>query len=252
MCTHERHQGCLAAAQRFAKAFRESEIVDLSRRLEDGMPTYPTHPKFFHMRWCSMGDPAEMNQLVLGEHSGTHLDAPSHFVPVGHPARKNIDEIPLDRFLGRALKLSFGPFEAQNAMVDVDQIRAWEKDNLDIAEDDVVLIDFQWGHKWATGEKGFDFLDRWPGLSRSAAEYLAEKNVKLVGTDCISLDPGDGGEDLAAHYTLLPKGILILENVCNLSNIDTVSFFMALPLRVGAGTGSPVRAVVMKARIGEG
>ena len=54
-------------------------IVDLTRLLEAGIPTYPTHPKYFQMRWCSMGDPAEINQLVLGEHTGTHLDAPSHF-----------------------------------------------------------------------------------------------------------------------------------------------------------------------------
>jgi kynurenine formamidase len=238
----------LQAATGFTEAFAASEIVDLSRRLEEGIPTYPTHPKYFQMRWCSLGDPARMNQLVLGEHSGTHLDAPAHFVELGRPGYRTIDEIPLNRFLGRAVKLSFGPFEASNAMIPVSEIRDWERRNLAIEADDVVLIDFGWGHRWAAGPNGFSYLDRWPGLSREAAEYLAGKKVKLVGTDCISLDPGDGGESLAAHYTLLPEGILILENVCNLAQINVVSFFMALPLRVGGGTGSPVRAVAVQPR----
>ncbi|MGV2080219.1 MULTISPECIES: cyclase family protein [unclassified Rhizobium] len=225
------------------KIFGNSPIVDLTRPLQDGMPTYPTHPKYFQMRWCSMGDPAEMNQIVLGEHTGTHLDAPSHFVREGDPARKNIDEIALDQLVGRAVKLTFGPFPAENVQVTADEIRAWEASNFAIEERDIVLFDFQWGHKWAAGEAGFDFLDRWPGLSRSAAEYLAQKNVKVVGTDCISLDPGDGGDDLAAHLTLLPKGILILENVCNLHAIQKETFFMALPLKIAGGTGAPVRAI---------
>lgn len=225
------------------KIFGNSLIVDLTRRMEAGMPTYPTHPKFFQMRWCSMGDPAEMNQLVLGEHTGTHLDAPSHFVREGDPARRNIDEIDLDRFIGRAVKLTFGPFAPDNVQVTQEDIRAWEAEHIAIEERDIVLFDFQWGHRWAKGEEGFDFLDRWPGLSRSAAEYLAEKQVKLVGTDCISLDPGDGGDNLAAHLTLLPRGVLILENVCNLSEIRTESFFMALPMKIAGGTGAPVRAI---------
>jgi arylformamidase len=227
-------------------AFRGKQIVDLSRRLELGIPTYPTHPKYFQMRWCSMGDPAEMNQLVMGEHTGTHIDAPSHFVPeLDNPARKHVDEIPLERFIGRCIKLTFGPFEPTNAQVTAEAIRAWERRNLPIEADDIVLCDFGWGHRWKTGPEGFSFLDRWPGLSRDAAELLAERKVKLVGTDCISLDPGDGGDALAAHYTLLPQGVQILENVCNLAALDPVSFFMALPLPVASGTGSPVRAIAI-------
>lgn len=236
MCNHH-------AVEHLKDVFASSRIVDLSRSLEAEMPTYPTHPKFFQMRWCSMGDPAEMNQIIMGEHTGTHLDAPSHFVRPGDPARQNIDEIPLDRFMGRALKMTFGPFAADNSQLPVEAIKEWEQENVAIEEGDIVLIDFQWGHKWAAGEAGFDFLDRWPGLSRAAAEYLATRGVKLVGTDCISLDPGDGGDGLAAHLTLLPRGILILENVCNLAEIKAVSFFMALPLKIAAGTGAPVRAI---------
>ncbi len=241
-------KGLTPSAAKLVESLADHRMVDLTRLLEAGIPTYPTHPKFFQMRWCSMGDPAEMNQLVMGEHTGTHLDAPSHFVPAG-PKRKHIHALPLESFIGRCVKLTFGPFGKNNATVTVADIRAWEAANVAIERDDVVLVDFQWEQYWKPGTEGFGFLDNWPGLSADAAAYLAERRVKLVGTDCISLDPGDGGGGkLAAHYTLLPEGVLILENVSNLPAIPTLSFFMALPLKIDQGTGSPVRAVAFVPR----
>lgn len=234
----------MSSVEELVDVFARHHLVDLTRRLEPGIPSYPTHPKYFQMRWCSLGDPAEMNQLVLGEHTGTHLDAPSHFVPDGD-ARKHIDELALEGFLGRTVTMRFGPFEARNEMVSRAEIEAWEAEHTRVREGDIVLIDFQWEQRWATVPDGFAFLDRWPGLSRDAAEYLRDVGVRVVGTDCISLDPGDGGEDLAAHYTLLPSGVLIMENVSNLATLPTESFVIALPLPIANGTGSPVRAVAL-------
>lgn len=236
------------ASRRLLDSIADHRIVDLTRVLEPGIPTYPTHPKYFQMRWCSMGDPAEMNQLIMGEHTGTHLDAPSHFVPAG-PKRKHIHELPLDSFMGRCVRMQFGPFPKSNAMVMASDIRDWERSHAGIERGDVILIDFQWEIYWKPGPEGFAFLENWPGLSADAADYLAQRRVKLVGTDCVSLDPGDGGGGkLAAHYTLLPEEILILENVSNLARIPDVSVFMALPLNIREGTGSPVRAVAFTPR----
>ena len=68
--------------------------------------------------------------------------------------------------------------------------------------------------------------------------------MKAVGIDCISIDPGDkSGSDLRAHYELLPHGVLVIENLCNLAEVPEVSYFMALPLRLTGGTGSPLRAI---------
>jgi arylformamidase len=235
----------MSDVQTMLDAFAGQRMVDLTRRLEPGIPSYPTHPKYFQMPWRSMGDPAEMNQLVLGEHTGTHVDAPSHFVPEG-PARRHIDELALSGFLGRAVTMTFGPFEGANECVTRAEIEAWEDEHdTRVREGDIVLVDFQWAGRWTKVPEGFTFLDAWPGLSRDAAEYLRDRGAKAVGTDCVSLDPGDGGEELAAHYTLLPAGVLIIENVANLDQLPPESFVIALPLPIANGTGSPVRAVAL-------
>lgn len=236
-----------AAAREVDELLSSRRLVELSHRMEARIPSYPTHPKYFRMAWPSLGDPAEMNQLVMGDHSGTHVDATSHFVPEG-PGRKHIDELELERFRGRALTMRFGPFEPSDEFVRLEDVRAWERENIAVEEGDIVLIDFQWGRRWRSVPEGFDFLERWPGLHGDAAEYLVERGVKAVGTDCISLDPGDGGEGkLTSHHTLLPAEVLIFENLANLGELPAVSYVMALPLRIAEGTGSPVRVVAFLA-----
>src|SRR5579875_1881829 len=64
--------------------FSQARLVDLCHVLEEGMPTYPTHTKYFRNPWRSKGDVARMNQLILGDHTGTHVDSPCHF-PVSGP-----------------------------------------------------------------------------------------------------------------------------------------------------------------------
>lgn len=234
----------MPSVQTLVDALEGARMIDLTRRLEPGIPSYPTHPKYFQMPWRSMGDPAEMNQLVLGEHTGTHVDAPSHFVREGDPARRHIDELSLHGFFGRAVTMTFGPFAGRNEFVRGADIEAWERDNVALRRGDIVLVNFQWAGRWTQVPEGFRFLEDWPGLSRDASELLRDRGVKAVGTDCVSLDPGDGGGgELAAHYTLLPAGILIMENVAHLDQLPPESFVMALPLPIANGTGSPVRAV---------
>ena len=225
-------------------------VVDLSHRLEPGIPSYPTHPKYFQMPWRSMGDPAEFNQLVLGEHTGTHVDSPSHFVPdLNDPARKHIDEYEPTVLIGRAATVTLGPFEPNNAMVGRDAFEAWEREHGPINAGDIVLCNFQWASRWRTIPEGFEYLQGWPGMARDAAEYLAEKGVRAVGTDCVGMDAGDGGRgELPAHYVLLPRGVLIMENLANLGQLPPFSIFMALPLKIANGTGSPLRAIAFVPR----
>ena len=73
MTVHGHKDGIEGASQRLLESIADHRIVDLTRLLEPGIPTYPTHPKYFQMRWCSMGDPAEMNRAHYGRAHGDSL-----------------------------------------------------------------------------------------------------------------------------------------------------------------------------------
>lgn len=224
----------------------EAQFIDLTHPLEEGMPTYPTHTKYFQNRWEAMGDTARMHQLILGEHTGTHVDSPSHF-PTDSGATWSIDTLPPLALSGRCLTIHLDPPPAEQEMVESHVLERWERNHHPIEQGDIVLLDFGWARdRWTTGPAGFAHLTDWPGLARSAAELLRDRGVRAAGTDCVSLDTGDGGRgELPAHLTLLPAGIPIVENVANPDALPDVCFFLAMPLRIAHGTGSPVRAVAV-------
>ena len=99
----------LAPLELLKRALDPSRLVDLTHPLTEGIPSIPTHPKFSMNAWPSYDDPAELNRLVLSDHSGTHVDASAHFVPGGDdPRRVTIDRASLNAFIGRAALLHFG------------------------------------------------------------------------------------------------------------------------------------------------
>jgi len=226
-------------------AWEVARIVELSHSLQEGMPTYPTHAKYFQNAWLAMGDPARMNQLVLSEHTGTHVDAPVHFAATDDSSAPSIDQISLERFGGSGRCIHLATPDQPNWKLGAKEILAWEQTAGPLRAGEVVLFDFGWSKRWALGREGFSYLNGWPGLGLDAAELLAERQLRGVGTDCVGLDPGDGGDDLGAHRTLLQQGILIYENLANLDLLEGEFFFLGIPLRIANGTGSPVRALAL-------
>jgi kynurenine formamidase len=230
------------------EGLRGSRLVDLSHTLEEGIPAWPTHARFGQTLYESYeyGDVARHYGLTVSEHTGTHLDAPLHFVE-GGPAHYGVDEVPLDRLAGRAATLDatdLGPDDLLGA----DRIRAWEREHGEIAPRDKLLIRYGWDERWATGPQGRRFLDAWPGLSGEAAEYLVEKGVSLVGCDTMSVDATGSGESNPAHHALLGNEVYIVENLKNLHRLPPFCLFVAFPLKIRGGSGSPVRAVALVPR----
>jgi kynurenine formamidase len=225
--------------------FSQYKVVDLSHQYEENMPSYPTHSKYFHSLWESYwhGDVAVAYQLSLNEHSGTHVDAPAHFIQdESHPAHFWVDAIPVDHLFGRCVALNLSSTQPRTP-VDKGKVKTWEDEKLiRIQSGDIVLFNFGWYKRWKLRPDGNSFGQDWPGISKDCAEYLVEKEVKAVGTDALALDVY-GDLNFPAHYVLLGKKTLIIENLNNLDLLPPLSYFMALPLNIKGGSGSPIRAV---------
>ena len=226
----------------FSEIFQKSQIIDLSHRWEEHMPVYPAHCKYFHNLWRSYwhGEASTMYQLVMSEHTGTHVDAPAHFVRDSHPAHIWMDKVSLGKLIGPCLKIDFLD-QPQRSLVSKQQLQAWERTHAPVKKDYIVIFNFGWYKHWQLRPHQ-KFLVDYPGLSKEAAEYLIDAGVKAVGTDALSLD-AYGTKEYPAHYTFLSAEVAIMENIANLDKVPTLFFFIALPLKIKDGSGSPIRAI---------
>ena len=226
---------------------RAARIVDLSQTLEEHMPHYPTHSKFFHNLWGSYwhGGLSLSYQLVMHEHHGTHVDAPAHFISEAKPeAHLTIDQLPLTCLIGRGVHLDCRASK-ETDYVSSRQIIDWESRHGEIAQGDIVLFDFGWSARWGLRPHDQPYVEQWPGVSMEAAEYLISKSVAAIGVDTLSPDPPQALRANPIHPVVLEKGVLIIENLTNLVELPDFSVFMALPLKIRAGSGSPIRAVAI-------
>jgi kynurenine formamidase len=222
-------------------AVNQFDVVDLGHLLAEGMPSWPTHAKYAHdlVESYTTGQESCHYKLTMSEHTGTHIDAPLHFIPDG-PAHYGTDEVrPVVARAATIDATDLGPGSALGR----DRIEKWERDHGEIRSGDAVLARFGWDTRW--GSPGF--LADWPGVGGEAAAYLVGKGVVLVATDALSVDVF-GSTDFPAHYTLLGNRTLIGENFNNLASLPPFSLLIATPLRITEGSGSPVRPLAFVER----
>jgi kynurenine formamidase len=236
----------MSTVKQLSQLLDSMTLVDLSHTLEEDMPIVPSHNRYFHTLWDTFahGSRALSYQLLINEHTGTHVDATAHFMQEGHPAHQYIDQTSLTQFFGRALTLDFSHFTELNE-VTVEEIQQWEQENQQIEAGDIVNFYFGWAQYWVPRSVSQKFAKLRPGLTGAAAEYLVSKKVKTIGTDVISID-GSLSTDAAAHYALLGNGVNIIENLNRLEEILGESYIFILPLKIKEGSGSPVRAIAFK------
>ena len=226
---------------------RAARVIDLSQMLEEHMPHFPTHSKFFHNLWGSYwhGGRSLSYQLVMHEHNGTHVDAPAHFVSDAIPqAHVTIEKIPVEHLLGRGVRINCQGMKA-GEYVTRERVAAWEGGHGALQAGDIVLFDFGWAVRWGLRPQDERYAHDWPGVGMDAAEYLISKKVAALGVDTLSPDPPEALRTRPIHPVVLEKQVLIIENLCNLEQLPDFSLFLALPLKIRAGSGSPVRAVAL-------
>lgn len=229
-------------------AYKAGRRIDLTHPLVEGMPVWPGHPHFCHdlLDSYERGGASRYHKLELGEHTGTHLDAPLHFV--APPKGWAIDKVPVEQFISRMVVQSYVPYAGGEAVSEA-MIREYEATaRTPIRPGDAVFFHFGWDRKWTEDVEGF--FASWPGLDEGAAAYLVGKGVKLVGCDCLSIDPSNS-TTFPAHRVLLGAGVLIGENFNNLGDVGPVGTLAAFPLPIVEGSGSPLRAVAVVEAIPE-
>ncbi|MDR1977706.1 MAG: cyclase family protein [Synergistaceae bacterium] len=221
-----------------------AEIVDLSYTLENCMPAWPTQARYGTVVYESYdwGDAALHSQITLSEHTGTHIDAPKHFVP----GAASVDELPISAVMGRGVVIDATRMPPMG-LLSLGDLRDFEARNGDIRKGDIVMLRFGWDEKYGIKPEGADYLKDWPGLAEEGARYLAGKQVAAVGCDTLALDAFGLGAN-PCHHILLSKGIPILENIFNLSKLPVFSYVIGLPNKFKGGSGSPIRMVAFVRR----
>ena len=211
------------------------KIVDLTMPLSGETPVFPSYPKPVVHTWTTIRNHGYYsNLLLLVEHTGTHVDAPAHFIDGG----ETVDRVPLDRFMGRGI------------VVDASTLPPKAVISRDFVEERLKELGVSVGRGWVvlfyTGYDRRAGTPEWfshPGLGEDAARYLVGLGVNAVGIDAPSIDH----EPFPAHRVLLSNGVPIYENLTNLDKLLGVKGFqfIGLPLRIRAGSASPVRAVAI-------
>ncbi len=226
---------------------RDLRMIDLSQTLEEHMPHFPTHAMFFHNLWSApeRGGRSLHYLLVMHEHNGTHVDAPAHFLSnAPADAHVTIERVPLGKLMGRGVHIDCRGTQA-GQYVSKGYIREWEDRHGSLQPGDIVLFDFGWSAKWALRPKHQPYVENWPGIGMDAAEYLLSKQAAALGVDTLSPDPPEALRARPIHSVVLEKQMLIIENLCNLDQLPNFFIFMAFPLKIREGSGSPVRAVAL-------
>ena len=210
--------------------------IDLTLTISQSIPTFPGSPKPQFLLWSSLReDGYNLELLFLSSHTGTHIDAPYHFVKNGI----KINQIPLDRLIGKATLIKIS--KKNNEAITKNDIITFEKKCGEIPDHSSVVFFTGWQNNLAKS----NYFEANPGLSKSAANYLVSKQVNLVGIDSPSIDLGKD-KIFTVHKILSQNNVLIVENLSNLNKIRSNKFdFVILPLKLKDATGSPVRAIAI-------
>ena len=210
------------------------KFIDLTLPVSEKIPTFPGSPQPIFIQWENIKDDGyNLELLFLSSHTGTHLDAPYHFLEKG----KKIHEISLKRLIINAILIKIR--KRRDQAITKTDIQKFEKKHGKIPNESTIVF---WTG-WQKMIKNDSYFVNNPGLSVTAAKYLISKKTNLVGIDSPSIDLGKEKRFLV-HHLFAKNDVLVVENLANLDKIKSWKFQLAvLPMKLENATGAPVRAV---------
>ncbi len=214
--------------------------IDLTHSLNPHVPTWTGECGF---RSKTLLDYPEGSRVLtyhcIGS-AGTHIDAPSHFIPQG----KNIDEIALDALCTELCVIDMTAPCAPTSQITLKDIENFEKKFGPIPSGSIVIGRTGWERHWTSPKiyRGTGDLPQSPSFEAAVGSLFLERKIAGLGIDTLSPDPF--GSDYPLHHALLGNNLFIIENLAHLDALPPKgSYLFALPLKIDQGTESPARVI---------
>lgn len=210
---------------------KDKEYIDISFPYYDKMAIYPKNPQYVCKKISDMqkNDACNVSKIEMGTHTGTHLDAPAHFMQNG----MTIDQIPLERINGKAKVLRI------NETV----ITRWCLEKYQIEKGDIIIFRTENSDVF----EGTRVLESYVTLDYEGAQYLVDKKVRMIGIDYMTIERPRHLREYGrnVHKILLGNGIPVLEAL-DLKGVEEGEYvLLCCPLKLWGSDGSPVRAVLV-------
>lgn len=208
-------------------------VIDISVLITPGMPVWPGDDAVELQRRSKIEEGANANVsfFAASAHTGTHVDAPYHFLPEGN----TIENLPLDALVG--------PVQVVQITSNIEVITAEVLEQLKI-EPVVERILFKTKNSELWKNPLASFNTTFVGIDESGAKFLVEHKIKLVGIDYLSIAPYK--KSRPTHEVLLGAGMVIIEGL-NLAEVNAGKYTLCcLPLKLKGADGAPARAVLIE------
>lgn len=212
------------------------KIFDISLPIKSEMAHWPGDPpvSLETLSAISNGDNANVTLIQMSVHTGTHIDAPKHFLDHG----RTIDQLPLDKLMGETLVMEI----PTNEKIISGEVLSNHTEKTLLAKVRRVLFKTTNSQLWMSDPA--EFHKDYVAINTEGAEFLANLGLDLVGLDYLSIAPYD--ETTRPHQILLSKDIILLEGIC-LEDVQPGIYQMfCLPLNIENIEGAPARAILIQ------
>jgi kynurenine formamidase len=235
-------------ADTLSQAYSFNRVIDLTHAMYEGMPYWPGGVPFHMKRLVDYDQGYRLHSFSMGENTGTHVDAPAHFIR----GERSIDLIPSEELIVPVCHIHISIQAAANPdyQLSRDDVLEWEHQNGPIRAGCLVVLNTGWYKKFSRPEQYVNLDDKkvmhFQGYSKTAAELLVERDVVGIGIDTLSIDPGNARE-FSAHLVMLGAGKYQIENMANLDPLPAtgaVAVVGVLPVR----GGSQAQARILKSQ----
>jgi len=230
-------------------------VTDLSHDLSPEDPTFVGHQRTLMWEHLTHDETQKMGLtkppysykvtgFTMCDHSGTHVDAINHVLD--EPDAPSIDMLPMEWFMAPGVWFDFSHKEPNSYITKEDIEREIERTGVTIKPQSVFLYHTGWYKKW--GDR-YEYIKNYPGVERTAMEFLTDLGVVIVGADAPSIDSYNEVKvvmEQPAHIVCRERQMLNIENLANVDMIPKHEFwYCGLPLKLKNASGSPFRGVAI-------